>query len=424
MRIRLAFLVLVVLAGPTQLQAQQQPKSVGSDWNYVVPAAGEPMEHPPLVPLVLFDKQPELVTKEPAYRGVRRLYGLLRYGSDASPQVAIVLDQRSVSGDGLRDGDQFDLYVAATRDPEITERQVVAGEGRLRRAAIKSEITYLDRVAEEYPRQVVLRRGAIGASLGVATLGYLEGQVTIGDKAVAARRVDGDANGLFSDPRDRLWLDLNADGQWDAFSEQFPVQPVMLLDGKRYAVRTDQAGTRLALEEVTGVGTLKLQLASLAKGATVRSLEVALMGDDGSAYAARADGAAITVPAGKYAVRALRVSLVPADSSKPWNFQFTRYDLPKEREWRRIAAGEEVTIDPCGPLRLVAEGDELKHPIKPGHLLTVNPRLYTAEGLLINSCDFHEKPAELGDSSNQNSCETNLCQTDGTVIASHTSGFA
>jgi hypothetical protein len=416
MRIRLAFLVLVVLAGPTQLQAQQQPISVGSDWKYVVPAAGEPMEHPPLVPLVLFDKRPELVTKEPAYRGTKRLYGLLRYGSDASPQVAIVLDQR--------EGGHFDLYVDADRDSEITERQVVAGEGRLRRAAIKSEITYLDRVAEEYPRQVVFRRGAIGASLGVATLGYLEGQVTIGDKAVAARRVDGDANGLFADPRDRLWLDLNADGKWDAFSEQFPVQPVMQLDGKRYAVRTDQAGTRLALEELTGVGTLKLQLSSLAKGAKIRNLEVALMGDDGSAYAARADGAAMTVPAGKYAVRSLRVSLLPAGSTKPWNFQFTRYELPKDREWRQVAAGEEVTIDPCGPLRLEAEGEELKRPVKPGHLLTVNPRLYTAEGLLINSCDFHEKPAELGDSSNQNSCETSLCQTDGTAVASHTSGFA
>ena len=72
----------------------------------------------------------------------------------------------------------------------------------------------------------------------------------------------------------------------------------------------------------------------------------------------------------------------------------------------------------------VAEGNELKHPIKRGQSFTVLPRLYTAEGLLINSCDFHEKPAELGDSSNQNSCETSLCQTDGTVVTSHTSGFA
>ncbi|HZN32157.1 MAG TPA: hypothetical protein VFB80_00010 [Pirellulaceae bacterium] len=409
------------IIGQFPLRAQEQPAAA---WNYVVPTAGEPMEHPPLVPLVLFDKRPELVTNEPAYRSAKPLYGLLRYGSDTSPQVVVVLDERSVSGGGLRDGGELDLYVDAARDPEITARQIAAGEGRLRRAAIKSEIAYLDRVAEEFPRQVLFRRGALGSSLGVATLGYLEGQVTLNGKPVAARRVDGDANGLFSDPRDRLWLDLNADGQWDAFSEQFPVQPVMLLAGKRYAVRTDQAGTRLALEEVTGVGTLKLQLRSLAAGATIRSLEVALMGDDGSAYAARADGAAMTVPAGKYAMRSLRVSLLPADSSKPWTFQFTRYEPPDEGEWQRIGPGEEVTIDPCGQLRLAVEGDELKRPVKPGQMLTIHPRLYTAGGLLINSCDFHEKPAELGDSSHQNSCETSLCQTDGTAVASYSSGFA
>jgi len=406
-------ILAIAIVRPVAVPAQE-PAAGG--WKYVVPAAGEPMEHPPLVPLVLFDKRPELVTKEPAYRSAKPLYGLLRFGSNTSPQVVVVLDE----GEGGR----FDLYVDAARDPEITTRQIVTGEARLRRAAIKSEITYLDRVAEEYPRQVIFRRGAIGTSLGVATLGYLEGQIKIDNKNVMARRVDGDANGLFSDPRDRLWLDLNADGQWDAFSEQFPVQPVMLLAGKRFAVRTDQAGTRLALEEVTGVGTLKLQLSSLTKGATIRTLEVALMGDDGSAYAARADGAAMTVPAGKYAVRSLRVSLLAEGSTKPWNFQFTRDDAPTDREWHQIAAGEEVTLDPCGPLRLVAEGEELKQPVKPGHMLTVQPRLYTAGGLLINSCDFHEKPAEHGDSSNQSSCETSLCQTDGSVVASHTSGFA
>jgi hypothetical protein len=374
------------------------------------------MEHPPLVPLVLAERRPELVSKEPTYQSARPLYGLLRYGSDTSPQVVVVFDERS--------GGAFDLYVDADRDPEIAARHIAAGNERLRRAAIQSEITYLDRVADQYPRQVVFRRGVIGSSLGVATLGYLEGEVAISGRRVAARRVDGDANGLFSDPRDRLWLDLNGDGQWDAFGEQFPVQPVMQLDGKRFAVRTDQAGTRLALEEVTGVGTLKLQLTTLAEGTTIRSIEVALMGDDGSAYAARADGAAMSVPAGKYAVRSLRVSLLSAGSAKPWNFQFTRYELPDEEQWRHVAAGQEVTIDPCGRLRLVAEGEELKRPVKPGHTLTVNPRLYTAGGLLINSCDFHEKPATLGDSSNQNPALTSLCQTDGTPIATHSSGFA
>jgi hypothetical protein len=375
------------------------------------------MAHPPFMPLVLSEQPPtDLVKGQPRYRGSKQHYGLLRYGSDTSPQVVIVVDQRL-------DG-EFNLYVNAHRHLDITAEQLIPGEGRLRRAGVASEITYLDRVADVHPRQVAFRRGIFAGSIGVATLGYLEGKVNLDGQTIAARRVDGDANGLFADPRDRIWLDLNSDGQWDAFGEQFPVQPVLVLDGHRYAVRTDQAGSRLALEEITGVGTLKLQLALLSPGTMVRSIEVGLMGDDGSAYAARSDGEAVTVPVGKYAVRSLRLSLTDSQSTRPWNFQFSRYQTPHEDHWHHVAADQEVTLDPCGPLNLTLEGEELKHAARPGATITVHPRLYTAERLLINSSDFHTKPGELGDTSNQNCALVTLCQADGTRVGEHTSGFA
>src|SRR5262245_32669352 len=106
--------LLLATLGPLALRAQSPPADAAA-WKYVVPAAGEPLEHPPLVPLALFDKRPELVTKEPAYGGVKLLYGLLRYGSDTSPQVVVVLNER--------EGGQFDLYVDAARDPEIAADQ-------------------------------------------------------------------------------------------------------------------------------------------------------------------------------------------------------------------------------------------------------------------------------------------------------------
>ena len=385
-------------------------------WKYVVPAAGEPMEHPPLFSLPLSEKRPEIVEGEPTYASGRPLYGLLRYGSDTSPQVVLVVDPRE-------DG-EFNLYVNAERDLKISAKHVAAGQGTLRRAAITSEITYLDRVAEQYPRQVVFRRGVLGTTISVATLGYLEGRVKLGSRTVSARRVDGDANGLFSDLRDRLWLDLNADGKWDAFSEQFPMRPVLVLEGKRFAVRSDQAGTRLSLDEITGVGTIKLHLATLPTGTKIRELEVSLAGDDGSAYAARADGAAVEVPEGGYFVRAVRVSVEHGTPKKPWNFIFSRYELPAKKQWQTVNKGEEITLDPIGPLRLVLEGAELDKPIQPGHTITANPRLYTAGGLLINSCDFNEKPLESWRTENQNTAEVTLCQTDGTRVGSHTSGFA
>jgi hypothetical protein len=384
-------------------------------WRYVVPQPGEPMEHPPLVSLSLGDKAPEIVKGEPKYRG-QALYGLLRYGSPNSPQVILVVDDAG--------GGDFELYVDSDRSGHIDRKQIAAGKDRVRRAAAISEVSYQSQPSEQYVRQIVLRRGITGKTLGVATLGYLEGKVNAGGKSLACRRVDGDANGLYTDLRDRLWLDLNADGKWDPFSEQFPMAPVLILDGKRYAVRSDQGGTRLALEEITGEGTIKLELATLVPGAKIRSLEVSLMGEDGSAYAVRAEGETIQVPQGGYAVRAVQLAIEQADDNRPWNFQFTRYDLPTAQQWQQVKTGETITLDPVGPLVLSAESPQLDQPVAAGTDVTIRPRLITAGGLWITNCNFNDKPVESWDRSKENCAETTLCQTDGTRVGSHTSGFA
>jgi hypothetical protein len=384
-------------------------------WRYVVPEPGQPMENPPLVSISLAETKPEIVKSEPKYRG-KPLYGLLRYGSPNSPQVTVVLDDAV--------GTDFDLYVDGQRSGHIDGEQKVAGEGRVRRAAAIADVSLQSQPAEQYPRQIVLRRGITGRTIGVATIGYLEGSVQVAGKSIACRRVDGDANGLYADLRDRLWLDLNADGQWDAFSEQFPMSPAMVLFGKRYAVRSDQGGTRLALEEITGEGTIKLELATLAPGAKIKTIEVSLMGDDGSAYAVRADAEAIKVPEGGYAVRAVQLSLEQPGDARPWNFQFTRNELPTAEQWQRVKKDEEIKLDPIGPLVLAAESPQLDQPVTAGTDITIRPRLSTAGGLWITSCDFNDKPVESWDRGKENCAETTLCQTDGTRVTSHSSGFA
>ena len=89
-----------------------------------------------------------------------------------------------------------------------------------------------------------------------------------------------------------------------------------------------------------------------------------------------------------------------------------------------MAASQELTLDPCGPLRLTADGNDLKKPARPDRDVVVNPRLFTAEGLLINSSDCEERAAQRGEPRSENCAEVTLCQTDGTKIAQHTSGFA
>ena len=186
----------VVLA--FSLGLDQARADVGdSNWRYVVPQVDEDGPTPVVVVVPLAAERPEAIKTEPPARGDKRSYALLRYGSPSSPLLPIVLDEQS--------GGQFVLTIDFSRSGEMGDSTPVEGSGRTRKLEIKSAITHKDRAADEYPRQVLIRQSASGKSLSVAMLGYLSGSVKLGDKAVSARRVDGNANGLFADPQDRLW---------------------------------------------------------------------------------------------------------------------------------------------------------------------------------------------------------------------------
>jgi hypothetical protein len=120
-------------------------------------------------------------------------------------------------------------------------------------------------------------------SRGRKSAGYLEGRVALGDTSnstdgerspsaaplVTVRRVDGDGNGLFTDPHDRLWIDLNGDGAWDAVNEQFLFATVLSVDGIRYAVRSDEQANHLTLAKLEGTGTIKLAIRESAHDSSV-----------------------------------------------------------------------------------------------------------------------------------------------------------
>ncbi|HZL90812.1 MAG TPA: hypothetical protein VFB96_20765 [Pirellulaceae bacterium] len=386
----------------------------GSTWRYVVPDSTGSGFASPTVVLPLADQRPEAIKTEPPASGGKRSYALLRYGSPNSPLLPIVVDQR--------DGEEFDLTIDFSRSGEMADARPIAGSGRARQLEIKSAITYRDRAAEEYPRQVLIRKSASGKSLSVATLGYLAGGVTLGERTIAARRVDGNANGLFADPQDRLWLDMNGDGKFDPFDEQFPFQPVLSLEGQRYAMRSDEAGTRLALDEITGIGKIVVKLETLPESFELKELELSLAARDGSVYSARGSSEPIDVPPGEYATRALSLLLVHRQSEERWYFVFSRYDSPREQDWHAVAAAKEISIDPVGKLDFRLEGAALEQKIPAGSEFRVEPGLYTQDGMLIQRCD--EGAADTTDSYSQGrAAEVELMRTDGTVISRHTSGF-
>lgn len=197
------------------------PQATPTDWRHVLPPHGDPFEHPPMRALGLGREAPGGVVERVTYRGSRRRYGQIRYGSPASVRVTIVLDEVAPG--------EADLYVDADRNRRIEPKDRVEPlEPRawlvpLDVAIIEGERTRLER------RAYAFRLGATGLTLSGAAAGYFEGTVRVAGRDCSARRLDGDGNGRLTDPQDRLWVNLDGDGRWDPVAEQFLHAPVFPL---------------------------------------------------------------------------------------------------------------------------------------------------------------------------------------------------
>jgi hypothetical protein len=162
-------------------------------------------------------------------------------------------------------------------------------------------------------RALIFRLGATGR-----TLGYLEGTVTMEGQPRSVRRMDGDGNGLMTNAQDRLWIDLNRDGRWDAASEQFLYATILNLGGARYVLRSDPLGARLALEPLVGTGTVQLAL----KKSKATDLRATLVGRDGSAFGLSGSEPA-TVPVGEYRLSTVTAAFDDPQGEQNWSFIFS-----------------------------------------------------------------------------------------------------
>jgi hypothetical protein len=243
---------------------------------------------------------------------------------------------------------------------------------------------------------VVFRLGASGRTLGYAAAGYLEGTVELGgqdagkSRRVAARRVDGDGNGQVADPQDRLWIDLNGDGRFDPAAEQFLFATVLKLDGARYIVRSDELGSRLTVEPLIGVGTLRLawkgaRAANPDAASSSGSIELhaTALGRDGSVFGLSSIEPA-SVPIGEYRLGTVTVALDDPRGGEGWSFIFSDNGARGEPRWYKVEKGGSVAIDPIGtPLFEIDLRDEASKRPRPGDDVNLQPLLYTGDGLLI-----------------------------------------
>jgi hypothetical protein len=384
-------------------------------WRYVVPPAGDPLRRPQLCALPLTTEKPGELKLRVEFRGDWQRYGSLRYGDADSTRVAVVLDHIGPT--------TFDLYVDTGRDLEIEARDRVAGEG----PAFELALGVATRDAEGrdvlVPRLVALELGASGAILATATLGWLEGEVELDGTTLRALRRDGDSNGFFGDAQDQLWLDRDHSGDFAPLRELFVVQPILALDGGRFAVRSDRLGASLRFERLEGAGKLRLALpgADGAPRADLVDMQALLVGRDGSAVLARAPGAATEVPVGEYRLGMVTLRVADPARGQPWSYVFSSPDPGDKARWHAILKDAELALDPLGEFKFLLHVRP-DGPIAPGDSLTLRPELYTVDGLLINTAyRGREAPAfSLGGLGAQ----VELVEARGRVLAVANSGFA
>jgi hypothetical protein len=361
---------IVLFLSPALVAAQAR---AGDAWRYVVPPAGDAFAHPPLIALALQERRPDGLEETVRYRGSRRRYAHLVYGRGRTAGVAVVLDE---VGPG-----KFDLYVDADRDRAITAKDRVAGEGLSWRTPLKAVVHEGD-VLHEYPRTVAFRFGVVSKTLAVATCGYVEGRARLGGREVRVRRTDGDADGFFASAQDRVWVDLDGDGQWDPALEEFLFAPILRLGGRRVAVRADTLGERLSFAPLEGSGRVRLELPRTLPAQQVEEIQATVQSRDGVVACLRGVDTEAVLPTGDYRVSALLLTLKDPAGGPGWGYVFND-NGGKPPRWHTLKQDGQLTLDPIGALDFTAEVGDGKAQCRAGETLSVKPALYTGDGLLI-----------------------------------------
>ncbi len=231
-----------------------------------------------------------------------------------------------------------------------------------------------------------------------------------------------DADGSYTGPHDHVWIDLDDDGRWNPAAEQFLYAAILTIGTGHYAVRSDPEGSRLAFAPLEGTGRLRLRVRRPETEMHLAEIHAQLIGRDGSVL--NLDGKApVTAPVGEYRVSALSLSLTDPDGGPPWHFGFSERLLQPRQVWHKIEKGAALDLDPLRGLELKAEiVDEPFDAHKPGLAVTILPRLYTGDDLLINF-GYRGTPAAPG-GDHVTTARVALMSRGGTLLDATTSGFA
>jgi len=270
----------------------------------------------------------------------------------------------------------------------------------------------------QVPRTLLLRRSAAGDGLRYAVRGYAAGTLELGGTKYAALLADANADGLFGTVgQDRVWIDLNQDGRFDALTEQFPLGRAIVNAGQTYVISSDTTASAVRARLRSGeVGKLRLDLGVKPAGKPGR-FSVELISDLGELAVIDNLGQAIAVPAGEYYVSILTLELAHA-SGQTWTYVFQNH---KQQPFA-VPAGRETAVGLLANLAMEVGVNEYRPAeIRPGDAVSVMPRLVADPGLQLRSCDVSD-PKSLRQLP-ERSAEIVLLSADGKQVHRGVTGF-
>ena len=200
--------------------------------------------------------------------------------------------------------------------------------------------------------------------------------------------------------------------------ERFAVTPIVAMRGRRYALSGDPWRGRLSFTVIEGEGKIALRAPVLKRKAEVASVRAGLAGRDGTP-AALAQNETLAAPPGDYRMDTLNL-LLTEEGEAGWQFTFA-YRGGKQPVWRSLRRDDSLAVDPVGELSFIIEPNESYANVRAGDDVTVQLRLFTADGLLINEV---LRTSDSGPAGAQPMAVVSLTTTDGQHFGEAHSGFA
>jgi hypothetical protein len=334
------------------------------------------------------------------------LYGVVRVGPNFDSGPTIVWTAKAPGGP--------ELWLDANGDGRLAddERHVMSG----RQLEIPATFTVqLGPKPQKVKRTLVFRRSSVGDGLRYTVRGYMQGTLDLAGTKHKTLIVDGNADGCFDTiGQDRVWIDLNRDGQFDPLVEQFPLGKIIVRGNDVYVVRSDATASAVAANlRSAGQGKLRLALARKPPGAAKISAE--LVSDLGELVIIDKLDSPVPVPFGEYRLGSLKLEAADAAGTL-WTYHFDsranlNFSVPTGRE-TTVTLLKQVTMS----VSLRSDGQ-----VSPGQTVAIQPELIADDALCLRRCT-------VGKDSDCQQAEGNaeilLLAPDGRTVSRGLSGFS